>query len=117
MADEIRTLAEGANIAYDILEGTSSSDWFAYYAKHVLMQKNAMTNLVVNGNFANGATGWGVITAGTLSLGVNALTYTATSANNAGGIYQNGFSWIAFHKYYISLNYQLFYRLSYSIAI
>ena len=98
MADEVRNLAEGMNIAYDILEGTSSSDWFAYYAKHVLMQKNAMTNLIQNGNFAS-TSGWNT-NSGTVVVSNNVATITLEDTNTWFNINRYSGAVSAGHKYY-----------------
>lgn len=59
------------------------------------------TNLIRNGNFSNGTTGWSVNNAGVPTVSNNAVTFTATTEN--GNITQSAIGFISGHKYYYSV--------------
>jgi hypothetical protein len=88
-----RNLAEGMNIAYDLANGTDYAKWASYYAKHLIDQKNAIVNLIANGNFANGTTGWDMSSSGTVSNGelvvTNSVHESVTGASQSVNILIN----------------------------
>lgn len=98
--NEIYVADNSVNPAYYCYSFTTGTETYAIDSSSSVSKGGCLTNLVTNGDFSNGTTGWGA-DYGTLSASSNELTFTATSDRVTSARILQLIGTIAGHKYYV----------------